>query len=75
MQLAGTFWFNVSTFSAMGSDLSADQEFTLVWERNAMGCVAFLVASVLVFAEVCHGRTCLKRRSLSWWVAVINVAG
>ena len=42
------------------------------------GCVrsiAFLIASQLAFAEVCHRWFCLRCRSLEWWIVAINLLG
>ena len=39
------------------------------------GSVCFLVASVLAFAELSHGTLAIAPRSVSWWIAVINLAG
>ena len=40
--------------------------------RSGPGCVCFLIASYLAFAEVSHGPASLAPRSVSWWIAVIN---
>ena len=39
------------------------------------GCVCFLVASYLAYAEVSHSPVSFAPHSLSWWIAVINLAG
>ena len=57
VQLAGTFFFNASTFHTMSENLSASQANRLVWAPDALGSIAFLVASGLAWAEVSHG----------WW--------
>jgi hypothetical protein len=40
-----------------------------------LGCVCFLVASYLAYAEVSHGAASFAPRSVSWWVAVVNLLG
>ncbi len=75
VQLAGTFFFNVSTFHAMSENLSASQANRLVWAPDALGSIAFLVASGLAWAEVSHGWWSWRPRSLSWWITALNLAG
>lgn len=45
IQLAGTLFFNRSTFRALG----ATQENTLIWRPDALGSICFLVASALAW--------------------------
>ena len=47
IQLAGTLFFNLSTFRALG----ADEEAKLIWRPDAFGSVCFLVASWLAWRE------------------------
>jgi hypothetical protein len=75
VQLAGTVLFNVSTFAAMNHDLTTHQVNARVWAPDSFGSVAFLVASGLAFAEVCHRWACIRRRSLSWRIVALNLAG
>ena len=41
IQFAGTLLFNLSTFSAMSDELSAQQAHRLVWAPDAFGSVCF----------------------------------
>ena len=75
VQLAGTFFFNASTFHAMSENLSATQANRLVWAPDALGSIAFLVASGLAWAEVSHGWWSWRPCSLSWWITALNLAG
>jgi len=75
VQLAGTVWFNVSTFSALHTNLSAARADRLIWRPDALGSVCFLVASGLAWAEVAHGWLAWRPRSLSWWIAGLNLVG
>jgi len=75
VQLAGTLLFNLSTIAATRSDLSVGQQEHWIWTPNMLGCVCFLVASYLVYAEVSHGVASFAIRSLSWWIAVLNLSG
>ena len=75
VQLAGTFFFNASTFHAMSENLSASEANRLVWAPDALGSIAFLVASGLAWAEVSHGWWSWRPRSISWWITALNLAG
>ena len=75
IQLAGTVFFNISTFAAMKHGLSTPQSNRRVWGPDAFGSICFLVSSELAYAEVCHRWICFKRRSLSWWIVALNMLG
>ena len=75
VQLAGTVFFNISTFAAMKHGLSTGQSNRRVWAPDAFGSVCFLISSELAFAEVCHRWVCLRRRSLSWRIVALNLLG
>ena len=40
-----------------------------------IGCAMFLISGPPRAAEVCHGRLCLRRRDLGWWIAALNQLG
>ncbi len=63
VQLAGTVFFNISTFAALQDNLSTAQENRLIWAPDVFGCVCFLVASALAWVA--------ERGFVSW----INLAG
>jgi hypothetical protein len=63
VQLAGTLFFNVSTFEALQDGLSTAQENRLIWAPDVFGCICFLVASGLAWAEA------------RGWIAALNLAG
>jgi hypothetical protein len=75
VQLIGTILFNFNTADAMITGMGWIEEDVLVWTPNVLGCVCFLVASYLAFVEVCHWWASIRPRDLSWWIAVINLAG
>jgi hypothetical protein len=75
IQLAGTLFFNVSTFEALQEGLSTAQENHLIWAPDVFGCVCFLVASALAWGEVCGGLACRPRRDVEWWIAALNLTG
>jgi hypothetical protein len=70
VQLAGTVFFNVSTFHALQAGLDANEYDRLVWTPDARGSVCFLVSGCLAFAAV-RG----TRRTRDWWIAVVNLLG
>ena len=67
--------FNFNTADAMIAGLSWEGEDLLVWTPNMVGCACFLVASYLAYAEVSQGAGSFAPRSVSWWIAVINLLG
>jgi hypothetical protein len=75
VQLAGTLWFNISTGHAIDVDLTAKMADARVWRPDALGSIAFLVASTLAWIEVCHGAWAWRPRSLAWWITVANLIG
>jgi YrhK-like protein len=75
VQLIGTLLFNVSTFEGMKRGLSAREANLRVWAPDAFGSIAFLVASELAFAETCHRWFCIRRRSVAWRIAALNLLG
>ena len=75
VQLVGTVFFNFNTADAMIGGLSWRQQDVLIWLPNMLGSICFLVASYLAYTEVSHGVYSLAPRSLSWWIAVINLVG
>jgi hypothetical protein len=75
VQLAGTVFFNVSTFHALQSGLDASAANRLVWRPDVFGSVCFLVASALAWLEVCHAWGAWRVRDASWWIAALNLFG
>jgi hypothetical protein len=75
VQLVGTVLFNFNTADAAITGLDWVDEDLLVWTPDMIGCVCFLVASVLAWMEFSHGTASFAPRSVSWWIVVINLAG
>jgi hypothetical protein len=75
IQLAGTVFFNISTFAAMKQGLSTGESNRRVWAPDVFGSLCFLVSSELAYAEVCHHWICLRCRSLSWRIVALNLLG
>lgn len=75
VQLVGTVMFNFNTIDATFAGLSYEAEDLLVWTPNMLGCLCFLIASYLAYAEVSEGAASFAPRSISWWIAVVNLLG
>ena len=75
IQLIGTLYFNVSTGTAVGTDLTAQAAHQHVWRPDVVGSVCFLVASSLAWFEVCHAWVAWSPTSLSWWITALNLVG
>jgi len=75
IQLVGTLLFNVDTVDATLPGHSGASEDLLVWTPNMLGCICFLIASYLAYAEVSLAAASFAARSVSWWVAVANFLG
>jgi len=70
VQLAGTVFFNISTFNAMNDALDTSAENRLVWAPDVYGSICFLVASWIAYSVRRHAR-----HDSDWWIAVVNLAG
>jgi hypothetical protein len=75
VQLAGTLFFNVSTFAGMQTGFDARETDLRVWSPDAFGSVCFLVASELALATVCRRWVCWRRGSRDWQIAALNMLG
>jgi hypothetical protein len=75
VQFVGTVLFNISTFAALNHHLSTHQVNDRVWAPDVFGSIAFLISSLLAYAEVCHRWFCLRCRSLEWWIIALNLLG
>ncbi len=75
VQFAGTLWFNWSTGNALRHNLAAVTADERVWRPDALGSVAFLIASGLAWAAARRGADAFSRHQRSWWMALLNLAG
>jgi hypothetical protein len=75
VQLAGTLFFNISTFHAMATHLSASQENKLVWRPDAFGSICFLVASGVAWFAVARAWWSWRPNERPWLIAALNMLG
>lgn len=75
VQFVGTLLFNVSTFAAIRHGLEPLEAERRVWAPDALGSVAFLVASLLAWAEAGHAWWSWRPRSIGWRIAACNLGG
>ncbi|WP_434993797.1 chloride channel protein [Arthrobacter sp. Ld5] len=75
VQLAGTLWFNWSTANALLTNLSAAVAEQRVWRPDALGSVAFLVASGQALRYARSSAVAGGPTPRSWTISVINMAG
>jgi len=75
VQLAGTLFFNASTFHAIDETLTSTQVSELVWRPDVAGSICFLVASGLAWAEAGHAWWSWRPGDISWRITALNLAG
>jgi hypothetical protein len=73
VQLAGTVFFNISTFHAMDDALDTESVNRLVWAPDVFGSFCFLVSGVLAYTEV-RGAPA-ARHTRPWKIAAVNLLG
>jgi hypothetical protein len=75
VQLAGTLFFNLSTFDAMDEQLTTTQVDRLVWTPDARGSLCFLVASGLAWVATNDRVWRWRPGSRDWLIAALNLGG
>jgi hypothetical protein len=75
VQLAGTIFFNISTFGALVEGLSTQQVDRLVWAPDMFGSIAFLVASACAWIALVGVRWAVRAGDVSWWINLLNSIG
>lgn len=75
VQSVGTLLFNVSTFSAMNTAFSVQQQERRVWAPDMFGSIAFMVASALAWIEVCDGWWAWRPHDTPWRIVALNLVG
>lgn len=72
---AGTIVFLVNLLDSFLQGLTVQQVNRLIWTPDVIGCVLFLISGHLAFAEICHGRRCVRPHDLGWWIVAVNQLG
>lgn len=75
VQLVGTVFFNVTTFSATRSGLSLEQERHLIWAPDVWGSLCFLIASWLAYSEINDRVWPRSDGSVGWKISALNMGG
>ncbi|MCB1259170.1 MAG: YrhK family protein [Acidimicrobiales bacterium] len=75
IQLAGTLFFNLTTYAATRDALSVVQERRWIWAPDVFGSICFLVASWLAYVEASAGGTGWRHRGTGWSIAALNLVG
>jgi hypothetical protein len=75
IQLAGTLWFNWSTANALRTNLAGALADQRVWRPDALGSIAFLIASALALVDASRSSDPSRPRSRTWKIGVANLAG
>jgi hypothetical protein len=75
VQLAGTLFFNATTFRALQTGLDSPSYDRLVWRPDALGSVCFLVSGYLAYVEVTGHLLGRPRRTLESAVVTVNLVG
>lgn len=74
-QFPGTLFFNVSTLAALAHNATAAEEDRRVWRPDFFGSTLFLVSSAFAMLAVSDRVFSLQTRSMSWWIAWLNMVG
>jgi hypothetical protein len=75
VQSAGTLFFNVTTFRALQTAISAPDYDRLVWRPDAFGSVCFLVSGVIAYRASARRGWWPRRGGPGWWQPGVNLLG
>src|SRR3954452_18418156 len=75
IQSLGALWVQLRPFAATRSALDAEQAHKMIWRPDVLGSIAFIIASWLAWAEVCHGWFSWRPRDVSWCIVAANLGG
>jgi len=74
-QFPGTLFFNISTLAALAHNATAQEVDRRVWRPDFFGSTLFLVSSVFAILAVAGHFLSYQPRSLTWWIAWLNMVG
>jgi hypothetical protein len=75
VQLAGTLFFNVTTYRAMHTALTSSEYNKLVWRPDALGSICFLVSGAIAYHASTRRGWRPVRGGPGWWEPSINLLG
>jgi hypothetical protein len=75
VQLAGTLFFNATTFRALSISTDSSSYDQVVWRPDAFGSVCFLVSGLLAYALVAGGLMRRPPRTKDSAIATVNLFG
>ena len=75
VQLAGTLFFNATTFRALSTAVDEPGYDQVVWRPDAFGSICFLASGALAYAAVAGGLLARVPRSRDGAVASVNLFG
>jgi hypothetical protein len=75
VQLAGTLFFNITTYRALHTALSSSEYDKLVWRPDALGSVCFLVSGAIAYRVSARRGWRPVREGRGWWEPSVNLLG
>lgn len=75
IQLAGTVFFNLSTYRSLEDAIGSGATDQLIWRPDMLGSICFLVAGYLAYVEASGSLGWRRRPERGWRIAVVNLAG
>jgi hypothetical protein len=75
IQLAGTLFFNVTTYRAVHTSLSDSSYDRVVWRPDAFGSVCFLVSGLIAYRVSARHGWLPARDGAGWWEPAVNLLG
>ncbi|HEX6579200.1 MAG TPA: hypothetical protein VF082_12620 [Jiangellaceae bacterium] len=75
VQLAGTVFFNITTFRALQVSIESTSYDRLVWRPDAFGSICFLVSGYLAYVEVSGHLFARPDRTLESRIVTVNLLG
>ena len=75
IQIAGTLFFNLSTYAALQDSLDTNATDRLVWRPDVSGSICFLVSSWVAYGSANGGWARRRRHDTAATIALVNLLG
>ena len=75
IQIAGTLFFNLSTYAALQDSLDTNAIDRLVWRPDVSGSICFLVSSWVAYGSANGGWARRRRHETAATIALVNLLG